>query len=83
MVDKAFDVNLAVGEWGERVRALNVGVKIQAVYLACAALGVGCAYRLLINETKARQLLKLTDSEKIMAICSIGDRPESLLDHTI
>ena len=83
LVDKAFDVNLAMGEWGERVRALNVGVKIQAVYLACSALGVGCAYRLLINENKARQLLKLSESEKIMAICSIGDRPESLLDHTI
>lgn len=83
LVNKAFEVDLTSGLLGERLRAMNAGVKIQAVYMAAAALGVGCACRILINDKPARELLKLDRQEKIMAVCSIGKRPESLLDHTI
>jgi nitroreductase len=83
LVDKAFKVDFTQGELNERARAINVGVKVQAVYLAAAALGLGCTCRILPDDRKARELMKLAPEEKIMAICSVGEHPASIFDHVI
>ena len=83
LIDKAFKVDFTDGELNERARAINVGVKVQAMYLAAAALGLGCTCRILPDDTMARKLLKLAPEEKIMAICSVGEHPASIFDHVI
>ena len=83
LIDKAFNVDFADGELNERARAINVGVKVQAMYLASAALGLGCTCRILPDDQMARKLLKLAPEEKIMAICSVGEHPASIFDHVI
>ena len=83
LVDKAFKVDFTQGELNERARAINVGVKVQAVYLAAAALGLGCTCRILPDDRKARELMKHAPEEKIMAICSVGEHPASIFDHVI
>lgn len=83
LIDKTFKVNFSEGELNERARAINVGVKVQAVYLAAVAMGLGCTCRLLVDDQKARELMKLAPEEKIMAICSVGEHPASIFDHVI
>lgn len=83
LLDKTFKVDFSEGELNERARAINVGVKVQAVYLAAVAMGLGCTCRLLVDDQKARELMKLTPDEKIMAICSVGEHPASIFDHVI
>ena len=83
LIDKTFKVDFSEGELNERARAINVGVKVQAVYLAAVAMGLGCTCRLLVDDQKARELMKLAPEEKIMAICSVGEHPASIFDHVI
>lgn len=83
LIDKTFKVDFSEGELNERARAINVGVKVQAVYLAAVAMGLGCTCRLLVDDQKARELMKLAPDEKIMAICSVGEHPASIFDHVI
>lgn len=83
LLDKTFKVDFSEGELNERARAINVGVKVQAVYLAAVAMGLGCTCRLLVDDQKARELMKLAPDEKIMAICSVGEHPASIFDHVI
>ena len=83
LIDKTFKVDFSEGELNERARAINVGVKVQAVYLAAVAMGLGCTCRLLADDQKARELMKLAPEEKIMAICSVGEHPASIFDHVI
>lgn len=83
LLDKTFKVDFSEGELNERARAINVGVKVQAVYLAAVAMGLGCTCRLLVDDQKARKLMKLAPDEKIMAICSVGEHPASIFDHVI
>lgn len=83
LLDKTFKVDFSEGELNERARAINVGVKVQAVYLAAVAMGLGCTCRLLVDDPKARELMKLAPDEKIMAICSVGEHPASIFDHVI
>lgn len=83
LLDKTFKVDFSEGELNERARAINVGVKVQAVYLAAVAMGLGCTCRLLEDDQKARELMKLAPDEKIMAICSVGEHPASIFDHVI
>lgn len=83
LIDKTFKVDFSEGELNERARAINVGVKVQAVYLAAVAMGLGCTCRLLVDDRKARELMKLAPDEKIMAICSVGEHPASIFDHVI
>lgn len=83
LLDKTFKVDFSEGELNERARAINVGVKVQAVYLAAVAMGLGCTCRLLVDDQKARELMKLAPNEKIMAICSVGEHPASIFDHVI
>lgn len=83
LLDKTFKVDFSEGELNERARAINVGVKVQAVYLAAVAMGLGCTCRLLVDDQKARELMKLAPEEKIMAICSVGEHPASIFDHVI
>ena len=78
LIDKTFKVDFSEGELNERARAINVGVKVQAVYLAAVAMGLGCTCRLLADDQKARELMKLAPEEKIMAICSVGEHPASI-----
>ena len=82
IVEKTFNLEARKDEISAIARAIDVGTKVQAVYLAAAALGRGCTCRLLSDQTKARELLKLNSEEEIIAICSIGDISESLFDHT-
>ena len=81
LVNKAFDVDMMQGEWAERARALNTGVKLQAAALATAGLGLAGVTRLLVNDEVARDLLQLNAEEKIMAIYSVGFPSQSLFDH--
>lgn len=83
LIDKTFKVDFSEGELNERARAINVGVKVQAVYLAAVDMGLGCTCRLLVDDQKARELMKLAPEEKIMAICSVGEHPASIFDHVI
>ena len=83
LIDKTFKVDFSEGELNESARAINVGVKVQAVYLAAVAMGLGCTCRLLVDDQKARELMKLAPEEKIMAICSVGEHPASIFDHVI
>lgn len=83
LLDKTFKVDFSEGKLNERARAINVGVKVQAVYLAAVAMGLGCTCRLLVDDQKARELMKLAPDEKIMAICSVGEHPASIFDHVI
>lgn len=83
LVQKAFKTDFSEGELNDRARAINVGVKVQAVYLAAAALGLGCTCRILRDDREARTLMKLAPEEKIMAICSVGEHPASIFDHVI
>lgn len=83
LIDKTFKVDFSEGELNERARAINVGVKVQAVYLAAVAMGLSCTCRLLVDDQKARELMKLAPEEKIMAICSVGEHPASIFDHVI
>lgn len=83
LLDKTFKVDFSEGELNERARAINVGVKVQAVYLAAVAMGLGCTCRLLVDDQKARELMKLAPDEKIMAIFSVGEHPASIFDHVI
>ena len=83
LIDKTFKVDFSEGELNERARAINVGVKVQAVYLAAVAMGLGCTCRLLVDDQKARELMKLAPEEKITAICSVGEHPASIFDHVI
>ena len=76
-------MDLSEGELAIRSQAIDVGAKVQAVYMAAAALGLGCTCRLIVNEDKPRELMKLAPEEKIMAVCSVGERPASLFDHFI
>lgn len=82
-VEKTFKVDFSQGELNDRARAINAGVMVQSVYLAAAALGLGCTCRIIVNDLKARQLLKLTPEEKIIAVCSVGEHPASIFDHVI
>ena len=54
LLDKTFKVDFSEGELNERARAINVGVKVQAVYLAAVAMGLGCTCRLLVDDQKAK-----------------------------
>lgn len=83
LLHKSFKVDLSEGELAIRSQAIDVGAKVQAVYMAAAALGLGCTCRLIVNEDKPRELMKLAPEEKIMAVCSVGERPASLFDHVI
>lgn len=82
IISKTFDFDTSDEQMSTIARAVDVGAKVQAVYMACAALGRGCTCRLLANQEDARALLKLDPEEEILAICSIGDISESLFDHT-
>ena len=82
IVNKAFDIDLLQGEMAERARALNTGVKLQAAALAAAGLGLAGVTRIMSKDENARELLRLSEHEKIMAIYSVGFPAQSLFDHT-
>lgn len=66
-----------------RVRAthINAGAKIEAVYLAAAAMDMACVSRTGFPTDELERLLHLTEDETIVACQSLGYRPKSILDH--
>lgn len=64
-----------------RACVLDVGAKIQSVYLAASALGIACSARLAFSPGKLEARLKLRPDERVIAAQSIGYRPKSILDH--
>ena len=66
-----------------RVRAthINVGAKIEAVYLAAATMDIACVSRTGFSTEELARLLHLTEDEAIVACQSLGYRPKSILDH--
>lgn len=58
---------------------LDVGAKMQAAYLACAALGINCLARLTFDRVKAATALRLTSHQVPVLIQTLGYKPDSLL----
>lgn len=60
---------------------LNVGAKVEAVYLAAAALKLATVVRLGFDPDKLGKALHLGEDEEVIAVQSLGYRPTSLFDH--
>ena len=76
-------------DWDEDVReearhraaSINVGAKVQTVYLAAAALHLSTVVRLGFDRERLEQALHLGHDERVVAVQSLGYRATSLLDH--
>lgn len=66
-----------------RIRAchLDVGVKLQSVYLAAAAMGLACVARTGFSADKIAATLRLKPDEVVVAAQSLGYPAKSILDH--
>ena len=60
--------------------AADAGVKVQAVYMAAAAMGLSCVARTGFDREKVDALLRLGAEETAVAIATLGYRPNSILD---
>lgn len=58
---------------------LDIGAKMQACYLACAALGINCLARLTFDRVKAATALRLNSHQEPILIQTLGFKPDSLL----
>lgn len=59
---------------------IDTGAKVMAVHLACAALSINCLARLTFDSAKVHATLKLTDSQQVLCVQTLGYRPKGLLD---
>ena len=59
---------------------LDTGAKVQACYMACAALQMNCLVRLSFDAKKVRKALKLTPSQLPIAIQTIGYEPRNIFN---
>ncbi|MDO5530957.1 nitroreductase family protein [Sutterella sp.] len=66
-----------------RLRAyhLDVGVKVQSVYLAAAAMRLACVARTGFPAARLAEALHLKDDEMVVAAQSVGYPARSILDH--
>lgn len=66
-----------------RIRSTNidVGAKIQSVYLAAAAMGLSCVARTGFSAEKLAAKLHLKPDEEVVAAQSVGYPAKSILDH--
>ena len=67
-------------EMRTRSMIIDAGVKVQAVYMAAAAMGLSCVARTGFDREKVDALLRLGAEETAVAIATLGYRPNSILD---
>lgn len=67
-------------EMRSRSMIIDAGVCVQAVYMAAAALDIGCVARTGFDKTLLEKLLRLKEGESVAALVTLGYRPHSLLD---
>lgn len=67
-------------EMRTRSMILDAGVKIQAVYMAAAALGLACVARTGFDRVKLQKTLRLPAGEDVIAVQTLGYPAKSLLD---
>ena len=63
-----------------RSMIIDVGVKIQAVYMAAAAMKLACLARTGFDRDRVERVLRLQKGESVIAIQTLGYRLESILD---
>lgn len=69
-----------VEEVRERSMTIDVGVRIQSVYMAAEALGLACVARTGFERDRVERVLRLREGESVIAAQTLGYRPESILD---
>lgn len=69
-----------VEEMRNRAMILDVGVKLQAVYLAASAMNLACVARTGFDRDHLEKLLHLGSEEHIIAAQSVGYHPKSIAD---
>ena len=67
-------------EMRTRNMILDVGAKIQAVYMAAAAMNLSCVARTGFDARHVERILRLQKGESVVAIQTIGYHPKSILD---
>ena len=67
-------------EMRTRSMIIDVGAKIQAVYMAAAAMDLSCVARTGFDARHVERILRLKRGESVVAIQTLGYRPNSLLD---
>ena len=67
-------------EMRTRSMIIDVGAKIQAVYMAAAAMDLSCVARTGFDARHVERILRLKKGESVVAIQTLGYRPNSLLD---
>lgn len=63
-----------------RSMIIDVGAKIQAVYMAAAAMDLSCVARTGFDAHHVERILRLQKGESVVAIQTLGYRPNSILD---
>ncbi len=63
-----------------RSMIIDVGVKIQAVYMAAAAMNLACLARTGFDRDRVERVLRLQKGESVIAAQTLGYRLESILD---
>jgi nitroreductase len=83
--DAVVEVFMLFGTGGreKRIRActLDVGIKLQSVYLAAAAMNLACVARTGFRTDKISAALHLKPDEVVIAAQSLGFPAKSILDH--
>ena len=59
---------------------LDIGAKVMAVYMACAALNINCLARLTFDSEKVHDTLQLTATQMPLCVQTLGYKPKGLLD---
>lgn len=67
-------------EMRTRSMIIDVGAKIQAVYMAAAAMDLSCVARTGFDARHVERILRLKKGESVVAIQTLGYPPNSLLD---
>ncbi len=67
-------------EMRERAMTLDVGAKIQALYLAATALNIACVARTGFDREKVEALLNLRAQERVIAVQTLGYHPKHFSD---
>ena len=67
-------------EMRTRSMIIDVGAKIQAVYMAAAAMDLSCVARTGFDARHVERILRLQKGESVVAIQTLGYRPNSILD---
>ena len=67
----------------DRAKVLDVGVKVQAVYMAAAALDINCLVRMTFDPERVKKTLGLKEGDEPVCIQTLGYKPKSLLDLAI